>query len=129
MIETLFAALATVLVPWLVGVLTKWLTNLAKSMDTFAASGNTVKRIVVVFISTLLTTLLAWAGVHVTGSPFQIGTQEMTTVATALITGLSSLVSAVYAMTAHNGDKVSHIGIPSKPTDGTPSIPVTRPTI
>lgn len=129
MIETIFAALATVLVPWLVGVLTKWLTNLAKASATFAASGNVWKRAVVVLISTVLTSLFAAAGVHITGSPFQIGNAEMTTIATALITGLASLISATYAMTAHNGDKVSKISVPSGPTDSSPSIPVARPTI
>lgn len=129
MMETILATLTTLLVPWLVGILTRWLTNLAKNMETFAASGNGWKRFVVVLISTVLTAIFSWAGVEVTGSPFHLDGNSLNVLATALLTGLSALISAVYAMTVHNGEKVSKISVPEKPADGTPSIPVNRPTI
>jgi type II secretory pathway component PulF len=109
MLATIMLFLSATLVPYLVGVLTKWFTNLAKTSDTFAASGNSVKRLVVVLISTILTAVFAWAGVTITGNPLHAGTTELSQLATALIGGLSALISAVYAMVSHNGDKVSAI--------------------
>jgi LytS/YehU family sensor histidine kinase len=108
MLSSIFAMLLAVLVPYVVGVLTKALTNLAKAADSFRDSPSALKRFVVVIISTVLTAVFAWAGVQI-DTPLVANAEQIGVLAAAVLTGLSSLVSAVYAMIAHTGDKVAAV--------------------
>lgn len=106
MLTNLWTALLAVLMPYVVGVLTKWLMNALKTVTVVDNAPNGGKRLIVVILSTILTVAFGWAGLHVTDLN-AVTADQVSTLATALAGGLSALVSAVYAMAAHAGDKAS----------------------
>ena len=104
--EQLLQMFTLLVVPYLIGILTKWLVNAAKTVRMVDDAAPFAKRALAVAVSAGLTVLASFAGLSI-ADVSAITDTEAGKMAATVLTGLSSLVSAIYAMVAHTGDKVS----------------------
>lgn len=100
MTQTFLTALLAIIVPALIGYMTKWIVDGLKVVRTFADSDPLIKQVAGLVVSTALSFAVGASGLHLAGSGIDTITES------DIGTVLNALVGWALAMLFHNGAKL-----------------------